>query len=119
MHKEFQNEHWRENSFCSLCTLPPSEEPTSIAIGFLAFVLLVKDEQLPGVLEQISDYAEQASEMWFDEPDNELGSRDSRLTNVELMEKMWRYGTDLVFTENGYFGITINGHSLVNSFCSL
>lgn len=90
------------------------EELTSIAVGFLAFVLLVEDEQLPGVLEQIPDYAEQASEMWFDRLDNEPKSRDPGLTNGELMEKMSRYGTDIVFTENGYFGITNGGEASVD-----
>ncbi|KAF5014024.1 hypothetical protein FDECE_5 [Fusarium decemcellulare] len=95
----------------------PAEESTTAAdeyhqtmIGFLAWSLS-KDNNAPDQSRQAPNYAQQASKQWATMADDEDNFEDFTLSQLKRMEDMLRYGSDLIYTENGFFGLTNGGEA--------
>ncbi|KAF4953941.1 hypothetical protein FSARC_12285, partial [Fusarium sarcochroum] len=82
----------------------------SLAIGFLTWSLS-RDTEAPPQSKQAPNYAQQASRIWSDRSIDKSGFLDFELESLESMEDLLEDECDLVFTENGYFGLTIAGQA--------
>ncbi|KAF4470475.1 ankyrin repeat [Fusarium albosuccineum] len=81
-----------------------------IMLGFLASSLS-KDNDAPDQSRQTPNYAQQASEQWATMADDEDNFEDFTLSQLKRMEDMLRYGSDLIYTKNGFFGLTNGGEA--------
>ncbi|KAM0497400.1 hypothetical protein ACHAP8_006892 [Fusarium lateritium] len=78
--------------------------------GYLIWALST-NKDTPGLSKTAPDYAEQFAERWAEESDEAFA--DFELDNLKLVEDVLRTDKDLIYTENGYFGLTNPGEAEV------
>ncbi|RBR16525.1 uncharacterized protein FIESC28_06934 [Fusarium coffeatum] len=83
-----------------------ADEAFSLLLGYMVWTLSRKVDAL-----ETPDYAKQAANPWFEESTNAETFTDFEIDNLVLMEGLLRYGNDLIYTENGYFGLTNAGEA--------
>lgn len=83
-----------------------ADEAFSLLLGYMVWTLSRKvDAPEP------PEYAKQAANPWFEEFTNPEAFTDFEIDNLVLMEGLLRYGKDLIYTENGYFGLANSGEA--------
>ncbi|KAJ3546964.1 hypothetical protein NM208_g1736 [Fusarium decemcellulare] len=87
-----------------------ADEYRQIMIGFLAWSFS-RDDNAPDQSRQAPNYAQQTSEQWATMADDEDNFEDFTLSQLKRMEDMLRYDRDLIYTENGFFGLTKSGEA--------
>ncbi|PCD34539.1 hypothetical protein FGRA07_08857 [Fusarium graminearum] len=80
--------------------------------GYLIYTLS-KNMDTPGVSKIAPDYVKRFAETWTKEYDDAEAFVDFQLENLKLVEDALREDRDLVYTENGYFGLTNTGEAEV------
>ncbi|KAJ4017755.1 hypothetical protein NW752_001663 [Fusarium irregulare] len=84
-----------------------ADEAFALVLGYMVWTFSRKaDDAL-----KPPDYAKQAANPWFEESTNAETFTDFEIDNLVLMEGLLRYGNDLIYTENGYFGLTNVGEA--------
>jgi len=81
-----------------------------LLIGYLAWTL----HRDVNTLEQsrtVPDYVKRATDTWFEESTDAEAFIDFEIDNLTLMEDLLRYNKDLIYTENGYFGLANHGEA--------
>jgi ankyrin repeat protein len=86
--------------------------------GYLIWTLLT-NTSTPELSKTAPDYAERFAKPWAKEVTDEEAFVDFELDNLKLMEDGLRYDRDLVYTENGYFGLANPGEAEVGQVVAL
>ncbi|QPC70356.1 hypothetical protein HYE68_001108 [Fusarium pseudograminearum] len=89
-----------------------AERILPLLTGYLIYTLS-KNMDTPEVSKTAPDYAERFAETWAKESDDAEAFIDFELDNLKLVEDVLREDRDLVYTENGYYGLTNTGEAEV------
>ncbi|PTD07843.1 Ankyrin-3 [Fusarium culmorum] len=91
-------------------TIP--EKVLPLLTGYLIYTLS-KNMDTPELSKTAPNYVERFAETWAKGCDDAEAFIDFELDNLELVEDVLREDRDLVYTENGYFGLTNTGEAEV------
>lgn len=81
-----------------------------LLIGYLAWTIY-RDVDTLEQSRTVPDYVKRATDRWFEESIDAEAFIDFEIDNLTLMEDLLRYNKDLIYTENGYFGLTNHGEA--------
>ncbi|OBS24206.1 hypothetical protein FPOA_04753 [Fusarium poae] len=91
---------------------PIPERILPLLTGYLIWALSMNMDT-PGLSKTVPDYVERYAEMWAKESDGNESLVDFELDNLKLVEDVLKVDKDLIYTENGYFGLTNPGEAEV------
>ncbi|RGP76883.1 ankyrin repeat [Fusarium longipes] len=90
----------------------------ALLTGYLIETLSA-DTNTPELSKTVPDYVERFAEPWTKEFDDNEASIDFELDNLKLMQDDLRVERDLVYTENGYFGLANPGQAEIGMAVAL